>query len=232
MSDFFVGAYWLSRKESIEQCADRLRKFFVALTASDPVLATWLEKGRSRKQALEKTADIREQSYLLGLLDRGRNRRDVGGTVIEELGFRVGLWNGGNGEKAAGLSITCGLYWTSPNPNASLSNCVTLDLPEDLGELKQAERMCGVLAAVAQAWEPDWAGVMSREAMNARAFDAKIPFVDWMVYVPRRIDGVLSPSSVVEFESGSLIVVQPDPPAVNNRADQENIRRIENILRQ
>ena len=232
MSDFFVGAYWSSRKESIEQCADRLRKFFVALTASDPFLATWLEKGRSRKQALEKTADIREQSYLLGLLDRGRNRRDVGGTVIEELGFRVGLWNGGNGEKAAGLSITCGLYWTSPNPNASLSNCVTLDLPEDLGELKQAERMSGVLAAVAQAWEPDWASVMSREAMNARAFDAKIPFVDWMVYVPRRIDSVLSPSSVVELESGSLIVVQPDPPAVNSTADQENIRRIENILRQ
>jgi Immunity protein 52 len=232
MSSFFVGAYWSSRKESIEQCSDRLGKFFVALAASDPGLATWFEKGRSRKQAVETSAVIRDQSYLLGLLDRGRNRRDVGSTVIEELGFQAGLWNGRSGGKAAGLSITCGLYWTSPNPDAGLSNCVTLDLPEDLGELNQAGRMSGVLAAVARAWEPDWAGVMSRDSMNARAFDANAPFVDWMVYVSRRIDGVPPPSSVVQLESGSLIIVQPEPPGVTRTADQENIRRIESILRQ
>jgi hypothetical protein len=231
MSGFFVGAYWPSRKESVEQCAERLRKFFVALAATDPVLATWFETGRSRKQALEKPAHIGDQSYLLGLLDRGRNRRDVGRTVIEELGFRVGLWNGGNGENAIELGVKCGLYWTSSNPNASLSNYVTLDLPKDLGELKQAERMSTVLAAVARAWEPDWAGVMSKDAMNARAFDARIPFVDWMVYLPRKIDGLPAPASVTQLEKGSLIVVQPDPPAVNSTEDQENIRRIENILR-
>jgi hypothetical protein len=230
MSSFFVGAYWSPRKESIEQCADRLHKFFIALTATDPALATWFEKGRSRKQALKEPAKIEDQGYVRDLLDRGRNKRDVGRTVIEELGFQVGLWNGASGKKVAGLSITCGLYWTSPNPNAGLSNSVTLDLPEDLGELKQVERMSAVLAAVAQAWEPDWAGVMSRDAMNARAFDARTSFVDWIVYVPRRIDRVLPPSSVIQLENGSLIVVQPDPPVVNSTADQENILRIENIL--
>jgi hypothetical protein len=133
--------------------------------------------------------------------------------VIEELGFRVTLWNGGSGKKTAGLSIKCGLYWTSPTANAGMSNCVTLDLPEDLGDLKQVDRMSAMLAAIARAWEPDWAGV------------------DWLVYVPRRIDRVLPPSSAIQLENGSLIVVQPDPPTVNNTEDQENIRRIESILR-
>jgi Immunity protein 52 len=232
MSRFFVGAYWSSRKESIDQCADRLRKFFVALAACDPVLATWFEKGRSRKQALQKPAVIADQGYLLGLLNRGRNRRDVGGTVIEELGFHVGLWNGESGEKAAGLGVRCGLYWTSPNPNVGMSNCVALDLPEHLGELKQTDRMSGVMTATARAWEPEWAGVMSKAAMDARMLDVKAPFVDWMVYVSQRIDGVLPPSSVVQLENGTLIVVQPGPPSMNSTADQENVRRIENILRQ
>jgi hypothetical protein len=231
-SGFFVGAYWAARKESIDQCADRLHRFFVDLAACDPTLATWYEKGRSHKQALEKQAEIRDSSYLLSLLDRGRHRRDVGRTVMEELGFRVGLWNGGSENKTAGLNITCGLYWTSPNPNASMSNCLTLDLPEDLGELKHAERMACVLAAIAREWEPDWAGVISRDAMSARAFNAKAPFVDWMVFIPRKIDGVPAPSSVMQLENGSLIVVQPDPPAVNNAEAQERIRKIESILRQ
>jgi hypothetical protein len=231
LSRFFLGAYWPAREEAIEQCADRLLSFFSKLATSDSALAIWYELGRSRKQALERRANVGDRTYLLKLLDRGRNRRNVDRKVNEELGFRIGLWNGRDEGNDASLGITCGLYWGDGTLGAGICNCVTLDLPEDLGELKQAGRMSGVLAAVVQAWEPDWAGVMSREAMNARAFDAKIPFVDWMVYVPRRIDNVPPPSSVVQLENGSLIVVQPDPPAVNSAADQENIRRIENILR-
>jgi hypothetical protein len=232
MSGFFVGGYWAARKESIEQCAERLSRFFADLAACDPSLTTWYERGRSRQQAAEQRAEVRDENYLRNLLDRGRNRRDVGRTVIEELGFRTGLWNGGDENKAIGLNITCGLYWTSPNPSASMSNSVTVDLPENLGELKQSERMAGVLAAVARAWEPDWAGIMSRDAMSARAFNAKVPFVDWMVFVPRKIDNVPAPSSLIRLEKGSLIVVQPDPPVATDTEAQNSIRKIEDILQQ
>lgn len=231
MSLLCVAGYWSARKESIERCADRLCRFLADLATCDPALATWREKGRSRKQAMRIHVDMGDHNYVLSLLDRGRNRRDVGHAVIEELGFHVGLWNGGNKKSAAGLSITCGLYWTSPNAESSMTNFVVLDLPEDLGDLKQADRMSRVLAAVARAWEPEWAGVMSRDAMSARTFSAKAPFVDWMVFVPRRVSGVFPPSSLVQLENGSLIVVQPDPLAANNAETQESIRRVNDTLR-
>lgn len=195
------------------------------------MLATWYEKGRSRKEALAKPAKTQDLSYLRSLLEQGRNRRDTDRTVIAELGFGVGIWNGGEESKQVSLRVKCGLYWVSSNANASLSNSVVLELPNDLGELKQAGCMSGVLAAVARAWEPDWAGVISYDAMNARAFNANVPFVDWMVFIPRRIERVSSPSSATRLDSGSLIVVQPDPPAVNDQVAQENIRSVENILR-
>ena len=227
---YMLGAYWPARKESVEECASRLHAFLAQLTASDSALVTWYERAQSRKRALRKSADTGDRNYLQSLLNQGRNRRDVGHTVIDELGFHVGLWNGGDARSEAGLSVTCGLYWVSPTPNASMSNCVVLHLPTDLGELNQTERMAHLLAATARAWEPDWAGVMSNESMKARGFDASAPFVDWMVYVPRQIRGVPPPSSVIALKGlGSLITVHPTPP-LNDPEEAPRVRKIEAVL--
>jgi Immunity protein 52 len=224
---FFLGAYWPARKESIEQCADRMLRFFADLRACDDALATWYELGRTRKQAQGKVADVSSRDYWLTRLKEGKNRRDTDRTVIEELGFSVGLWNGREKQKVAGLHVICGNYsaWTG-------GNNVTLDFPEELGTLKQPERMSGVLAAVARAWEPDWAGVMSRDAMSARAFNAKVPFVDWMVFVPRKIGNVPVPSSLTQLENGSLIMVQPDPPMETDMEALSSVHKIEAVLQQ
>ncbi len=229
-SRFFLGAYWPARKESIDQCAGRLLGFFGDLVTCDSALSTWYELGRSREQALEKPADVQNQDYLLKLLDRGRNRRNVERKVIEELGFHISLWNGAGEGKDTGLAVTCGLYWVSPTQNASLSNCVTVDLPEQLGDLGRAEQMKHLLTTVVRAWEPEWAGVMSREAMRTRSFDARRPFVDWMVFVPRSVGLLPPPSSVTDLENGSLIVVQPEPPSRSAPEDQSNIQRIEELV--
>lgn len=234
-SGFFLGAYWPARKESIEQCADRLRLFFADLATCDPALATWYNLGRSRKKALEKRADVGNLDGLLTLLNKGRHRRDMPRTVIEELGFSVGLWNGREEGKDVGLGITCGLYWVSPTPNASLSNCVTLNLPEDLGELKQVERMTRVLAVVARAWQPEWAGAMSRGAMNLRDFKSKKPFVDWMLYVSKslmpRVPALPKPSTVRAVDGiGSIIVVQDEPPDPTNPEHVRNIQQVESAI--
>lgn len=228
---FFLGAYWPARQESIDQCADRLLSFFSELAECDEVFSSWRETGWSRKQAVEKTAEVSNREYLLKRLDRGRNRRDIGHEIIEELGFSVHFWNGREKGKAVGLHVNCGLHWISPAPNASLGNCVTLDLPEDLGELRQTERTVRVLAAAARAWEPDWAGVMSKESMTVRSFDAKVPFVDWMVYIPRKIGGVSPPSRVIGLEDiGSIIIVHPVPPE-NGIEEILRIREIEELLK-
>jgi Immunity protein 52 len=228
---YMVGAYWGSRRESVEQCADRLQRFLASLADCDPRLATWHEKGRSQKEALEKRINVADREHLLDLLSRGRNRRDVGRSVIEELGFNVALWNGGDEQNESALSVTCGLHATTPNANAGLSNAVVLSMPRDLGDLGRADSMARVLAAVAQAWEPQWAGVMSRDAMSTRNFNAREPFVDWMIYVPRHIDVVPAPSSVVQVPAlGSILVTQPTPPSGKDPEELAGIRRLEELL--
>lgn len=164
---------------------------------------------------------------LLQLLDRGRHRRDVPKRVIEELGFQIVLWNGKKAEKKAELRVCCGLYWQSPSPKASLSNTVILKFPEELGALAEAQRMVQVLAAVARAWEPEWAGIISEAAMKTRDFDV-VPFVDWMVYLPRKIGSLPAPSVVEELQGGgAIIVVQPTPPAEASADATAVIRRVE-----
>lgn len=226
--EFLLGAYWRARRESIEQCADRLYRMFAELSACDETLATWYKRGRSRKRALQARADVGSREYLLGLLECGRHRRDSDKTVIDDLGFCIGLWNGAaTVDKEVGLGVTCGLYTSNPH----LGNCVVLNLPEDLGDLRHAERMAAVLTSVITAWEPDWAGVMSIAAINAGAFDAKVPFVDWMVYLSNRfvpqVPLLPPPVTVRKVEKlGCIIVVQDEPP---DHATPEHLRNIEQV---
>src|SRR3989442_863361 len=98
-SRYMLGAYWPARQESIEECGNRLGRFLTELAMCDPVFAIWCERGRSRKEASERHVAVEDRHDLLDLLDRGRNRRDVGRDVIDELGFNVGLWNGAPGDK-------------------------------------------------------------------------------------------------------------------------------------
>ena len=223
--EYNIRAYWPPRRESIEQCADRLLEFFAGLATSDPSLAVWYELGMSREEALEKRAATNDRSYLLHRLDRGRNRRDFDHTVIADSGFRLGLWNGREEGQVAGLMIWCGQY--SPE----FDNNVVLRLPEDLGGLRQSERMAGLLESTARAWEPDWAGVMSDEAIESRNFRGDGLFVDWMVYVPHKITGVVPPSTVLELpDLGSVVIVQDTPPREGDPEDMARIQRVQEII--
>jgi hypothetical protein len=67
--------------------------------------------------------------------------------------------------------------------------------------------------------------------MNERNFDGDYPFVDWMVYVPRSVKAVPLPSRIEVLQGlGSIIVVQPHPPAGDDAEELSRIRRVENVL--
>jgi len=231
MTSYKLSAYWKARKETIDACADRLGRFLTTLPACTEVFAAWYEKGASRRKAKQVEIDFKNKEALLALLERGRNRRDIGKEVIEDLGFHVGMWNGGKSVKMAGVNVTCGLYSTAPGLGG---NCVVLDLPEELGDLQQAERMANVLIATAASWEPDWAGVFSLDAMNKRSFNPTVPFVDWMLYLSNKLapnPTVPEPSSVKPVDAlGSLIVVQPEPVEADNPVHLQRVKAIETAL--
>jgi hypothetical protein len=230
MVPYKLGAYWEARKETIHSCANRLARFLAALSACDEVFATWYKLGPSRLQAKQVEIDFKNTDCLLDLLEAGRNRKDIGKEVIEELGFRVGMWNGEEPTKATGIKISCGSYITT----VKLCNSVVLDLPEDLGNLGQSDRMAHVLVAVATSWEPDWAGVFSLEAMNKRKFNPVVPFVDWMLYLSNKLvrnPTVPEPSSTRAVAGiGSLIVVQQEPVEAENPTHLQRVNGVETAL--
>ncbi len=231
MTPYKLSAYWKARKEPIVACADRLARFLSALSMCAPVFSAWYEKGGARRKAKQTEIDFKNTDQLLGLLERGRNRKDIGKEVIEELGFNIGMWNGGKSAKMVGLSITCGLYSTAPGLGG---NCVVIDLPEELAELQECERMVNVLVAVATSWEPDWAGVFTLDAMSMRKFNPAVPFVDWMIYVNNKLAinlNVPEPSVVRPVDRiGSLVVVQQEPVEADDPAHLQRVKVVEAAL--
>jgi hypothetical protein len=231
MTPYKLCAYWKARKETIDACADRLARFLTTLSAYADVFTAWYERATSRRKAKQVEIDFKNKGCLLDLLERGRHRRDIGKEVMEDLGFHVGMWNGGKSTKMVGLNVTCGLYSTAPGLGG---NCVVMDLPEELGDLQQTERIANVLVATATSWEPDWAGVFSLDAMNKRNFKPTAPFVDWMLYVSNKLvpnPRVPGPSLVKPVDAiGSLIVVQQEPVEAGNPVHLQRVRTVETAL--
>jgi hypothetical protein len=231
VDDLYIGAYWKARKETSGGCADRLARFLTALSACGPVFSAWYKRGKTHRQAKPGEIHFEDKDCLLDLLEQGRNRTDVGKQVIEDLGFHIGMWNRRESQNEVGLSVTCGLYSTAPGLGG---NCVVIDLPEELGDLRQTQRMANVLVAVATSWEPDWAGVISRKSREARNFVPGKPFVDWMLYVSSRLAAnptVPEPSSVIPVDAiGSVIVVQSEPVKADSPTDLQRVKAVETAL--
>jgi hypothetical protein len=177
-----VGVYWKSRRETAQECAFRLRHCLDALAQQFPALAAWYQKGARPD---ENTANVAEISgdKLLSLVESGVNRKDAGGQPIPQLGFGIGLWNGGPEGARAGMTIRCGLA----SQNKALSNAVVMELPNDLQALaldsdEALERLLLLLATV---WEADWGAVFSTSSDAWARRTGPGPFLDRLLWLRR-----------------------------------------------
>jgi hypothetical protein len=225
---YTVCGYWPARRECAAGCADRLKSFLKGLALVSDHFQSWYEVGASRREALRKPLALGECERLRHLLNAGRNRRDVDGGIIEDLGFSIALWNGMKDPHAVGLGVQCGLY--SANPR--LCNSIVLRLPRQLGELRDPVPLTRILSIAAESWEPQWAGVMSTEARMRREPSNFVGlFVDWMIYVSRPVMASLprlSPPAwgIALDKRGMIVVVQSEPPDPDREEDTGNIAAV------
>lgn len=229
ISPYFLAVYWSARRESIEQCADRLQRFLSELSACDSVFPSWYDNDVRSKKSFQKRVEVESLGYLVDLLNRGRFHDDDK-ILIEDLGFLIGLSNGRDKEKQSTMSIQCGGY------SELGGNSVVLNLPKELGDLRKPEPIAAVLASAARAWEPDSGGVMSYAAMKAKDYKVPVPFVDWMFYVRHKlapqIPPLPPPARVQDVDGlGTIIVVQDEPPDHANPEHLRNIERVEAALK-
>lgn len=203
MESFYSAAYWGPRHESVDSCASRAQSFLIAIGTISPDFSGWRKRGRSKKEALaSERITGNSLDALIALLSKGRNRRDIGGDVIDELGYSLALWNGGDREGVSGLSINCGLYSTI----GRLSNAVVLDLPHRF-DIASKDKVRDLMQAFAEAWEPDWAIVTSQSARDQQS--AHSPYLDRALYVSTTISAPLElPASATQYllPGGTLYV--------------------------
>lgn len=143
-----VGAYWNERAESRESVATRLSRFLAdASRINRNLFGSWFAKGNTRRGALRQQVATDPES-LSGQLRC--NRRDFDGDQIPELGYAIGLWNGGQ----VSLSATIG----SHHPH--VGNAVVLSL-HDAGAELDGVSWRALLEAMVRDFEPNHAVVTS-----------------------------------------------------------------------
>ncbi|MCP3100254.1 immunity 52 family protein [Myxococcus sp. K15C18031901] len=200
---YFAGAYWGARKESSEECAARLEAFFRRIAHLDPAFARWFRQGKSRADALKHPIDATLVD-LEKLIRRGKDR------VVEELGYRVGAWNGAtDDEDGCSLKLTCG--GSSPR----VSNSCVLELPSrgpNAARVLTEPVLRGLMKSMATAWEPDFAVVMSSTHLRMlRDNDPAEIWPGWLIYLSRHrgtVPPLPAPVSIESVEDkGTLIVL-------------------------
>jgi hypothetical protein len=100
---------------------------------------------------------------------------------------------------------------------------------EQVIKAAESKRYRQALVSTAEIWEPDWVGLFSQNALGKRP-DPNLPFVDWMVYVSKRLmpepPQLKSPAVVEPCADGTLIIVQEEPPDPEDEAQQWHVKRV------
>jgi Immunity protein 52 len=209
-SRWYAGGYWPARKEPVEACAARAERFLHGLAGIDSRLSAWFQRGR-RPYPLE-PIDV-TAAGLVELFNAGRNRYDSDGSVIEELGYRIGAWNG-DPDDTVSLSIHCGSF----EPNPRISNSVVVELPRRCAAADRPTRQQAALdlmRLIAETWEPDWATLVSDELREAQGPRQRRPVLGWLTFLSGdrgAVPPLEAPFRVEPFAGGSIVAVGDGPP--------------------
>jgi hypothetical protein len=216
-----ILAYWSSRKESIEACAERLARTLQDLEQISPIFPAWSDVKHGAKFVEIK----RDVESLTQLLSAGRNREDFPPRrVIEDLGFRVSVRTNDKAWEYVLFQVHCGGYCKDV-PN----RCIT-EFPE-VGphsyETVVPALKVKALRALIMDWNPDRGAICSRPFY--RSVEAEIPPISfgdlgWITYVPHRRgelpEEVRQKFHVEEVPSfGNLIYLTKEPPQDETNPD-------------
>lgn len=213
---YYVGAYWLARRESAETCSRRAESFFRLLASCDPSLARWFRKGQTLEEALKQP--IESDAASLAQVFNQQARKE--GRFADD-GFSLRGWNGQLHEAASSLSFLCG------DASVWVPNSCLFDPPEEgpaEERVLQAPVLAQILRAMAVAWEPEWGIATSHELRDLVAPESAEAgtFVGWLTYFSHRRGPLppLPPPVRVEpvEDKGTLIILTPERLTASNPA--------------
>ncbi|MFE8604233.1 immunity 52 family protein [Archangium violaceum] len=211
---YYVGAYWLARRETAEACAQRAEAFFSLLASCDPSLIRWFKKDKTLKQALKHRFETNAVS-----LAKVFNQQEQQEGRFPTDGFSLSGWNGQTQEAASSLYLRCG------DASDKVPNTCVFDPPAQGSaeeRVLQTPVLANILRAMAVAFEPEWGIATSQEhralvtAKSARTGT----FIGWLTYFSHRRGPLPSLPSPVHTEpvedKGTLVILTPERLTASN----------------
>ncbi|QRK10800.1 immunity 52 family protein [Archangium violaceum] len=227
---YYVGAYWLSRRESAETCAQRAESFFRLLASCDPSLAHWFRKGRTLEEALKHRLEPDAASLAKVFHQQAQKE----GRFADD-GFSLRGWNGQTHEAASTLSLLCG------DASVWVSNSCLFNPPEEgpaEERVLQTSVLAQILRAMAMAFEPEWGIATSSQHRNLVAPESARAgtFVGWLMYFSHRrgpLPPLPPPVHIEAVENkGTLVILTPERFTASNPAHVELARDVAERLAQ
>ena len=194
--------------------------------------AQWFKQGKNLREA-RKQRLVLDRPALEKMLRRGKDR------TFEDLGFRIGAWNGAEDEyDSTSFYIKCGGHATE------VANLCLFHLPNRQSETTMgpnAERvntagvLSGLVRCMAEAWEPEWAVAPSSAHRDLVAPKPETgTFVGWVMYHANSrgpVPPLPEPVRVEPVEDkGTLIVLTPERFTVTNPEHVALARRVHLLL--
>ncbi len=213
--DYYVGSYWLARREDADSCAQRTERLLRELASCDPRFSRWFEKAMTLEEAL--AFRLEPDATRIAQVFREQEHRE--GRFKEE-GFSLRLWSGQTHEEASDLSLLCG------DASVWVSNRCLLGPPQTgaaAEHLLQASLLMGVMGVMARAWDPEW-GVATSSAHRDLMTESPGAgtFVGWITYFSRSrgpLPPLPEPVRVEPVDDlGSLVLLTPERLTASNPA--------------
>jgi hypothetical protein len=202
----------------------------VGLAKCDDALSHWF---RGPKRHFDPTV-----TACRSLLHEKRNYSDVPRKPIEDLGYKMFLWNGLDGDSDANVFFNCGAYPAvpaMPNPNSCE---VWFPFGGPFGErLLRDQKLSELMGEIVHSWDPDWARVSTRDMDRAvHGAEHRTVSVGRLTYFSDRYGAIPALPNVYQVtrlgDRGSLISIPNiDQVTVANPEHITLIRRLSEILK-
>lgn len=208
---YYIGAYWPSRKESIEDCADRITLLLDSLSAIDSMFSQWfmLKKHKNEKDL---KFEVNRENIMI-ILNKGRcyNYQKI---VMPELGFAIGLWDG-QGDESIVINFACGSY----SNNNNIGNCCVIRLPvSDIFLKNLSHKAIDIIKTIVVSMDPQWAVWTSDQIRDNLDVKTGEPMFGWITYLSNHYsinNKIMSPSRIETMSTGSIVISSEYMSSIN-----------------
>ena len=210
MDDFYIGAYWGSRADTIKNVTNQTLDTLQKLSAVDTHFSHWYKKGMSRKKALESEINYNDGSedVYKAIFDSVK-KGEINSSGLAKHGFVYGFWSGHSDEDSSSISFSVGMSFTV----SSISNTCIINIPfagSAKMRLLNKNAATQIIKILVEEWNPDYCVLTSDTLGETLKVNNK---TGWITYrkSARTHDYNLSPEIITEqLPHGALFSLQTD----------------------